>query len=399
MSQRPKIATVVTEYRLNAHADVIVGRLLEGYFYEGRRREPRLEVVSMYTDQVPDGNVPARGRFGQQDMSRPMAAKHGFPIAPTVREALTLGTDDLAVDGVVLVGEHGDYPLNEKGQKLYPRYELYEQIIEVFRDTGRVVPVFCDKHLSYEWGKALWMVEQSRELGFPLLAGSVQTQTWRRPPLELELDTPLTRGVSCFYGPKDCYGFHALEILQCMVERRVGGETGLAAVQCLEGKAVWAWLDETPWATRLLDAALERSESAQPGRPRDNCKQPIAFRLEYRSGLEGVAFILNGHIQDRTVALEIPGQDEPLSTLFFAQNERPFGHHSGTAHFIEEMMLHGKAAWPPERTLLTSGALEALFDSSFAGGVRVETPHLAVEYTAPEGSRFMRGPVPPPGDF
>ena len=44
-------------------------------------------------------------------------------IYPTIAEALTLGGGKLAVDGVVLVGEHGNYPKNEKGQTKYPRYD------------------------------------------------------------------------------------------------------------------------------------------------------------------------------------------------------------------------------------------------------------------------------------
>jgi hypothetical protein len=152
------------------------------------------------------------------------------------------------VDGVVLIGEHGDYPRNEKGQKLYPRYELYRQVIEVFQDTGQTVPVFCDKHLSTEWSKALWMVDQSRHLGFPLLTGYVQTMSWRRPPLELALSTPVEKAIAYFHGPKEDYGIHALEILQCMVERRAGGETGIDAVWCLEGPAVWDWTDARPAA-------------------------------------------------------------------------------------------------------------------------------------------------------
>lgn len=381
----PEIAVIVTEYRRNSHADVIAGRLLEGYDFEGQRRQPRLRVVTMYTDQVPDN-----------DMSRDMCARHNVTITETIREALMRGTDHLAVDGVVLIGEHGDYPLNEKGQKLYPRYELYQQIIEVFDDTGSTVPVFCDKHLSVEWHKAQWMVEQSRRLGFPLLTGSVQPLSWRRPPLELEIGTPVQQAITYFHGDKEAYGFHAIEVLQCMVERRAGGETGIESVHCLEGAPVWEWADANPWSQALLDRALTHSDTCKPGSPRDNCDKPILFVLNYRSGLVGACFILSGYLRDRGFAANIAGVSEPASTQIYAQNVRPFGHHSGTVHYIEELVLTGKAAWPAERTLLTSGALEALMDSSYRGNVPVPTPHLQVSYDAPPGSRYQREPVPPP---
>ena len=213
-AQRKRIAAVITEYRLDSHADVIVGRLLEGYEYNGRHQIPQVEVVSMYTNQV-----------STNDMSRAMAAKHGVKICPTVRNALV---DDkgLAVQGVVLIGEHGNYPENEKGQKLYPRYELYKQIVDAFSETGQSVPVFSDKHLSYDWQKAKWMYDQSCTLRFPLMAGSSIVMTWRRPPIELALKAPVEKSVVAFYGDKEAYGFHALEAHQCMVERRKGGETG-----------------------------------------------------------------------------------------------------------------------------------------------------------------------------
>src|SRR5215218_6936243 len=104
------VAAVVTMYtndgRLNTHANVIIGRLLEGYSPNGVVTQPRTRIVSMYTDPFP----PA-------DLSRPMAEKHGFRMFPTIREALTLGGDDLAVDAVCFVGEHGNYPANDRGQK------------------------------------------------------------------------------------------------------------------------------------------------------------------------------------------------------------------------------------------------------------------------------------------
>ena len=45
MTQRKKIAALITEYRPNSHADVIVGRLLNGYYINGQHHEPRVEVV------------------------------------------------------------------------------------------------------------------------------------------------------------------------------------------------------------------------------------------------------------------------------------------------------------------------------------------------------------------
>ena len=99
--ERKRVAAIVTVYRRNSHADVRIERILEGYYYEGEFRTPRIQLVSMYTDQVPDN-----------DMSRPLAAKYGFKIYPSVCETLMMGGNDLAVDGVLFIGEHGYYHWN-----------------------------------------------------------------------------------------------------------------------------------------------------------------------------------------------------------------------------------------------------------------------------------------------
>ena len=44
------------------------------------------------------------------------------------------------------------------------------------------------------------------------------------------------------------------------------------------------------------------------------------------------------------------------------------------------MFLTGRATYPVERTLLTSGMTEAGVDSLWRGQRRLETPHLAVRY-------------------
>src|SRR5207248_2613963 len=208
---------------------------------------------------------------------REWSKKHGFPLYPDVAGALTLGGDRLAVDGVLLIGEHGDYPYNDKGQKLYPRYELFQKVVEVFKKSGRGVPVFNDKHLYYDRKKAREMAETARKVGFPLMAGSSLPVTWRRPELELPLGVRIDGALVASRGEMEIFGFHALESLQCMVERRAGGVSprsqGVQAVTCLEGDAVWKAGDDGLWSWDLLEAALGRSPSLNVGDIRDNCRQ------------------------------------------------------------------------------------------------------------------------------
>ena len=371
-----------SDRRLRSHASVIVGRLLEGYAPNGVRTEPRTHVVSMYTDQVPDN-----------DLSRGLAEKHGFKIYPTIREAMTFGGDDLAVDAVCFVGEHGDYPWNERRQHLYPRYELMERIVEVFRRTGKVVPVFSDKHFSYSWQKAKTMYGWSRELKFPLMAGSSIPVTVRTPLLEIPYEAEMESALMLGYGDLDAYGFHTLEALQCMVERRKGGETGVRSVEWIEGDAVWKWRDGAgAWSRPLLDAAFAKSPRLRPGRPEDNVKTPAAFLLEYRDGLRAVAYMLNGHVNGWTFAGKLKRQPEPVATYFGLPPEaerRDLPHFDGLVHAIEELFVTGKPFYPVERTLLTTCTLSLLFESR-TWKRRLETPELHIAYKAPRDTYFQR---------
>jgi hypothetical protein len=378
---KKSVAAIVTEYRHRSHADVIVGRILDGYFPNGVKVEPRTRIVSMYTDQI-----------APKDMSRDLAAKHGFPIYPTIAEALTRGGEALAVDAVLLIGEHGNYPDNEKGQKMYPRFELMQQIVEVFRRSKRSVPVFCDKHLSYSWEKARRMYEWSRELKFAFMAGSSIPVTVRKPELEVPWEARLDGALAVGYGGLDAYGFHTLESLQCMIERRRGGETGVAWVEMLEGEAVWKWRDsaEGRWSVPLLEAALARNPKLKPGPPEQNTKRPAVFRLEYRDGLRAAAYMLDGHSNAFLFAAKLRDRAEPVATHFgFTEGGRDLPHFDGLVHCIEEMFVTGRPVYPVERTLLTSGALAFLFDSRHQKK-RVATPELKIEYRAPRNVYFQR---------
>jgi len=377
---RTKVAAIVTCYFRNSHADVFLGNMLRGFYWEGQPHASRLEIAAMYLEQTP-----------ANDIGRAEAARYGIPLTPTVAAAVRTP----GVRGVVLIGEHGDYPNNEKGQKLYPRYELMEHIVRVYRETGRAWPTFVDKHFSTEWKKAKQMVDWSRELRFPLIAGTSLTLTWRRPPLELDLETPVERAAGYFYGPKEAYGYHGIEVFQAMVERRRGGETGLRWVECLEGEDVWKWSAANPWARDLAEEAMRHDDTLKRGRLEDQVKQPLLFRLGYRSGLEGALFLLSGMTEQAGFAARIAGRAEPVACCFLTQWGRPWSHGNGLSYWVEQTIVQGRQFYPPERTLLATGAIEALMDSSFQGGRRIDTPHLDVRYRAPRESRFMRGPLPP----
>src|SRR5688572_11420061 len=205
-----KVAVVASVYWYLSHAYHIAGRFLDGYLKGDEHHFPEFGVASAYVEQKKKG----------ADLSAELAEEHGFRLSESIEDALTLGGDKLAVDGVLLICEHGDYMYNAKAQKLYPRYEYFQKIAGVFEKSGKAVPVFCDKHLSYDRKKAADMVATARKMGFPLMAGSSLPVTWRRPELELPLGVKLKEAVLASRGELEIYGIHALEALQCMAERR-----------------------------------------------------------------------------------------------------------------------------------------------------------------------------------
>ncbi len=387
-----RIAIVTTIYRYLSHAQHIGDRFLVGYPRAGKWHRPDMRVVSLYVDQKPEG-----------DQSQERAKEFGFQVYPTIAETLRCGGDKLAVDAVLLIGEHGEYPRNEKGQILYPRHEFFRQCVEVFEKDGRAVPVYNDKHLSYSFEKAKWMVEQSRRLKFPMLAGSSVPVTWRLPEVELPLNCEIESALMVGVGGSDAMDYHALEGLQCMIERRKGGETGVKAVQMIEGDAVWKAGEEGRWSKELLTAALSRSDSPQgltlqDGRTQDLAgngelpklvKNPAAYFIEHRDGLRTTLLMLNGAVRDFTFAARVKGLGVQ-STQFFLSPTPNVTYSACLVSKIEEMFETGKAPYPAERTLIVSGILESCLTSRLNGQQRLETPHLEVRYRAPKESQFSR---------
>ncbi len=364
MENRKKIAAIITTYFQHSHADVIATKYMKDFPTDEGHRMPRVDLVSIYLDQI-----------DSRDIGVGLAEEHEVPIYPSIRQALTLGGSELAVDGVLLIGEHGDYPHNEFEQHMYPRRYMFEQICGVFASSGRSVPVFCDKHLSYNWDDANWMYERAKALDVPFMAGSSLPTCWRQPFLEHALDTPLESAIGIGYGGVESYGFHALETLQCMTERRQGGESGVVAIQCLEGEAVWETADSGQWPMELAEAACSQIENRPEKTMREGCPNPTLFLIEHRDGFCSAMLMLNGYVSDFAYAGKCG--DNIYATEFYLQNGPPHSHFSYLSLNIEEMFLTGIPQYPVERTLLTTGILDAIMHSRAQGHIRLETPHLA----------------------
>ncbi len=390
-----KIAAILTEYRPRSHADVMVTKFLTGFPTDDGLITPRVQIASMYVDQFaePGADVDVNKWTGG-DLSRRYSAEFNVPIYRSIVEALTLGGDTLAVDGVLLIGEHGRYAWNEKGQHLYPRKYFLEQIAGVMATSGRAVPVFNDKHLSYNWHDARWMYDRLAGLGAPFMAGSSVPLAWRDPWLEHELDTPIQEALVISYSGLDIYGFHALENLQCMLERRSGGETGVAAVTCLEGDAVWQAGDQGLWPRDLADAAAAAISKKPDGRMEDHCPNPAVFMVEYSDGTRGTILMLTGYVESFGYAARI--DDKISATEFYLQEDQPYCHFSYLSLNVEEMFVSGQPTYTVDRTLLTTGVLEAALDSRHQGYIRLETPHLQqIAYRSYESIPWRpRGPRP-----
>ena len=393
---RPKLAAVATTYFKYSHAQHIVDRFLDGYGWNGTHHYPPMDLVSLYVDQV-----------GNTDFSRERGARHpSMKLCSSIADALTLGGGKLAVDGVVLVGEHGNYPRNEKGQTKYPRYEFFQEIVKVFRASGRSVPLFNDKHLSWNWEWAKQMYDTSRELKFAFMAGSSLPVTWRTPSVEMPLGARISEALCVCYGGVDSYDFHGLETIQCMVERRQGGETGVRWIEAYRGDRFWDALREGIWPRPLMDAALCRSHTLTPARAGFNhvfpstddmrrlVRDPVAYRYEHADGLKCTMLLMNGLVRDFNFAAYVNGAREPWSTQMYLP--MPDGRTTLANFFsplvnnMEKMFLSGQATYPVERTLLTTGLTAAGVESLYQKQTRIETPHLGIRYHPTKESTFWR---------
>jgi hypothetical protein len=370
---RPRIGAVFTEFRELSHAYHILEAHMGPYLFNGRLTDPGVDVVSFYADQFP-----------ANDMAREVAGRLNVPLFDTIAGALTLGGDGLAVDGVLLIGEHGDYPSTPLGQKMYPRKEFFDQIVTVLERAGRTVPVFNDKHLSYRWDWAWETYDTARAKGIPLLAGSSVPLAARIPDTDVPAGSELVEAVSIHGGPLESYDFHGLEVLQSVVESRQGGETGMAGIQWLDREGLLRAADSGQWSVELAEAAM-RAEFGS-GFTGFAAEGPSALRhgllVEYADGLRGVVLAVGQSGERWNFACRVRGASEPIAWRFYPG---PWGNRNlfrALSHAIQHLFITRTAPYPVERTLLVTGALAAAMESYGRQGARVETPHLQIAYPA-----------------
>ncbi|QEL18118.1 hypothetical protein [Limnoglobus roseus] len=382
---KPKrIASVNSVYHKLSHAYHIAGRFLSGYTLKGQHHQPPFQLVRMFNDQYhADG--------ARKDLSRDLAKKKNFEIADTITAALG-GKGKLDVEGVMLICEHGDYPRNKLGQILYPRYEFFEQIVEVFKTSGRSVPVFVDKHLSYDHVKARKMYDTAKAMGFGLMAGSSLPVTWRQPEWEPPFGAKVQEAVVCFASDLEVYGFHALEVLQNVLERRAGGETGVKSIATIQGDAVWKAWDRGDWDKDVAEAALRRSGSRDYGSPRDHVEKPSAFRVEYIDGTRATLLHLPGYVADFTIGVKFAGDPKPQATGFYLPLPPGARFFDPLTYYIEQFFTTGKSPYPVERTLLTSTMLDFAHRSLADGSKPMTGEALKIVYQPANESYFFRGP-------
>jgi hypothetical protein len=383
-AQRPiRLAVLGSTYTLGSNLQTIADRFLVGYPFEGDWHKPNVQVVSLYVDerirrasaaanefqlaatgrarqprraqqQPPVQAGPTGGRRAPEERWEPMspssedqglagdlsearAKQFGFRLCRNIPEALRCGGDRIAVDAVLVIVEQCrefPYPTNDKGQTLLPRYDFFAQCANVFETEKHSVPYFNHKQLSFSFSEGQEMAKTAERLKFPLMSGTSMPVTWRLPEIDVPFGAPVQEAVMVGVGNLDGMDFDALEAMQAMLERRKGGETGVKAVQLLQGDDVWAAMQAGRWSKDLLVSALSRSDTPMgltvlDGRNQEMVssgvlpqlvKDPAAYCVEYTDGTKGTLLMLNGAIRDYNIAVKVQGGGNVSNQFFYADS-------------------------------------------------------------------------------
>jgi len=380
--RRIRVAAIYTVLRHRSHAQNILENFLQPYLFNGKVVDPGMDVVSFFADQ----------RDPEGDRTDEIARTFKIPVHTTIRGALTLGGKSLACDAVLLIGEHGNYPVNKLGQMEYPRKRFFDEIVAVLREVKRPVPVFNDKHLSYRWDWSKEMYDTAKEHKIPLMAGSSVPLGQRIPATELPAKAEIEDVVAVHGGNLESYDFHAFELLQTLIESRKGGESGIASVEFLTGDAMWKAADAGRWSLPLAREAMAAEFGDKPvdlRKPIGNEKAaaPHVVLLAYKDGLKGTILKVGQNSNRWNAAVKLKNAAAPRRMRIF---NGPWGNRNlfmALSHAIQHFFRTGVSPYPVERTLFASGVVDAAMHSA-ADGKPVATPHLGMRYAATDFQPF-----------
>lgn len=355
-----RIAVVATVYRPDSHADVIVSRWLKPFHTDHLYGwEPKTQIASIYVEQIPEN-----------DMAVAKCKEFDVLHAKSIEEALTLGGEELAVDAILLIGEHGDYPVTPYLQKMYPRKELLDAVVDLFRRKGKIVPIFFDKHFSYNTAYAHEMYWTVRDMGIPFFGGSSLPFAGLAPaPLTFEGRPPVKEVVAIYHDSVEAYLYHALEVNESAISE-MSGNCGVQSVVAWGGESFWKAVDEGAFSWELLEELTTRlgekhgSLEAYRKLRAERDDQVAGYQF---TGCDGVKTTFVWHrtaLPNWAFAVEHEGGEVQVTGVEAAGREHFFGHFANLNRLIQDFFLTGKAPAPLERlymsTMTTAVSMHAL---------------------------------------
>jgi len=365
---KKRIAAIITEYWDISHADVIITKMLEGFAMDGHQYTSTLDIVSMYVDKFPDN-----------DIGRSLAAKHHIPLYGTIEDALKCGGKLFDLDGIIIIGEHGDYPKNELDKILYPRRAFFEACLTVMVEHNRIVPIYSDKGFAVTGEDVEWVYKQIKHYNIPFFSSSVVPFAQQYPASQpYPNGAPLHKMFGFAYGDVERYTYHTLEMMQSLAENRACGESGITAVRAYEGEAVREKLLGAEWGKlyrslglfiNLID--IEKFPYSLP--------EPLFFEVDYVDGLRSGILYADQEVKDFACASQMYEDSEPYCTEFYLQPGKPYIHFGRLVLEIEKFLHTARPPFPVERSYLTTGALDAVM-RAIHDKEEVLTPHLRVNY-------------------
>jgi hypothetical protein len=388
MKQKKRVSAIITEYWEISHADVIITKMLEGFSMDGYKYTSSIEVVSMYVDQFPEN-----------DMSRSISEKYNIPIYDSIEEALLCGGNNFDLDGIIIIGEHGDYPVSELGRVLYPRRRFFEECLNVMLKYDRIVPVYSDKAFAIEKEDIEWIYKQIKKYDIPFFSTSVIPFARQYPGILAPPEGAPILKILAFemYGPFfavhpavdypshrtlehafDYASYHTMEVVQSIAEKRAYGETGVECVRVLEGKEALDKLLGATWNKLYRKLGMFINLVNVDTFP-SQVKNPFLFEVDYVDGLKAALFYSESDARETPVVYQMYEDSEPYCTNFIMQGRKPYIHFGKLVLLIEKFIHTSRPPFPVERSYLTAGITDAFF-RALKSKKEVQTPHLKVKY-------------------